>query len=106
MIKLIDLSPINLQECSDCERDTMDWTHGEDHEASMADSELKHLVSRASKVMNMIQPGDELPGWVSAYITLASDYMNSVAQYMDGKMDEKEAEISTELPKFAVFENE
>ena len=106
MFRLIDFFPINLQECSDCERDNMDWTHGHDHEASMADSELRSLVSHASKIMNMVEPGDELPGWVSAYITLAADYMHSVAQYMEGKMHEKEAEMSTDLPTFAVFENE
>lgn len=106
MIKLVDLSPINLQECDDCERDAMDWTHGQDHEASMADSEVRSLISHASKIQNMIEPGDELPGWVSAYITLAADYMHSVAQYMKGKMQEKSAEMPQELPKFAVFENE
>ena len=53
----------------------------EDHESTMARGELKSLISNASKIYSIIEPGTELPGWVSAYITLASDYMNSVAQY-------------------------
>jgi hypothetical protein len=98
MIKLAD-----LLECGGCERQSMDWTHGQDHEASMADSELRDTISNASKIMNMVEPGDELPGWVSAYITLASDYMNSVAQYMEGKMHEKSEEVQA-VPDYAVYE--
>jgi hypothetical protein len=54
----------------------------QDHEATMAKGELKSLISNSSKIYNIIEEGTELPGWVSAYITLASDYMNSVAQYV------------------------
>ena len=102
MIKLTNL----LKECGDCERNSTDYTHGHDHEASMADSELRDMISNASKLQNLIQPGDELPGWVSAYITLASDYMHSVAEYMEGQKAEMEYEEEPELPSFAVFENE
>lgn len=71
--------------CSDCGQPADDndvWGQpSQDHEASMAKGELKDLVSNASKLYNLIQPGTELPGWVSAYITLASDYMHSVTEY-------------------------
>jgi hypothetical protein len=100
MLKLIDL----LRECGDCERTGTDWVGGHDHEASMADAELRDLISNASKLQNMIQPGDELPGWASAYITLAADYMHSVAEYMEGKSAEMNQANSTELPAFAVYE--
>jgi hypothetical protein len=53
-----------------------------DHEASMAKAELRSLVGNAKTLYPMIEHGDELPGWVSSYITLASDYINSVTQYM------------------------
>ncbi len=53
----------------------------EDHESMMAKGELRGMISNASKIYNMIEPGTELPGWVSAYITLANDYIHSVAQY-------------------------
>lgn len=67
-----------------------------DHEASMAKGELRSLVKNAKSIYEKISEGDELPGWVSSYITLASDYMNSVNQYMeqkmhgDGSLDESE----------------
>lgn len=92
------------KECDDCERTGTDWGHGPDHEASMADAELRDLISNASKLQNMIEPGDELPGWASAYITLAADYMHSVAEYMEGKGAEMNQASSTELPAFAVYE--
>jgi len=94
----------NLAECDDCDREGTSWVHGQDHEASMADAELRDLISNASKLQNMIQPGDELPGWASAYITLAADYMHSVAEYMEGKSAEMNQASSTELPAFAVYE--
>jgi len=56
-----------------------------DHEAMMAKAEIRDMVKNAKEVYKMIQPGDELPGWVSAYITLASDYMHSIAEYMTEK---------------------
>lgn len=56
-----------------------------DHEAMMAKGEIRDMVKNAKEVYKMIQPGDELPGWISAYITLASDYMHSIAEYMTEK---------------------
>jgi flagellin-specific chaperone FliS len=54
----------------------------EDHEASMAKAELRDMLMNGAKIYPLIQPGDELPGWVSAYITLASDYIHSIKEYM------------------------
>ena len=83
MIKLKDLLP----ECENCGRD---WNHGHDHEASMAKNELKDMISNASKIDNLVGDSDQLPGWVSAYISLAADYMHSVAEYLAGESTEAE----------------
>ena len=83
MIKLKDLLP----ECENCGRD---WNHGRDHEASMAKNELKDMISNASKIDNLVGDNDQLPGWVSAYISLAADYMHSVAEYLAGESTEAE----------------
>jgi hypothetical protein len=90
----------SLAECDDCDREGTSWVHGQDHEASMADSELRDLISNASKLQNMIEPGDELPGWASAYITLAADYMHSVAEYMEGKSAEMGTDTSNNMPQY------
>jgi hypothetical protein len=42
-----------------------------------------------AKAYKMIQPGTELPGWISAYITLASDYIHSITEYMTEKNNEE-----------------
>jgi hypothetical protein len=85
MLKLRDV----LNECEECGRD---WNHGHDHEASMAHGELKDAISNASKIQNMFGEHDNLPGWVSSYITLASDYLHSVAEYMAGQSQEMSQE--------------
>lgn len=85
MIKLKDL----LKECNECGRD---WNHGHDHEASMAKNELRDTISNASKIDSMVGEGDNLPGWVSAYISLAADYMHSVAEYLAGESSQMQQE--------------
>lgn len=53
-----------------------------DHEARMAKAELRDMVKNAKDIYTMIRDNDEIPGWISAYITLASDYMHSVYEFM------------------------
>ena len=96
MIKLTNL----LKECEQCGRD---WNNGHDHEASMAKNELRDLVSNASKVDNLVQDQDNLPGWVSAYITLAADYMHSVAEYLGGEAAQMGANQEP-TPGYAMYE--
>jgi hypothetical protein len=64
----------------------------EDHEASMAKGELRDMLMNGAKLYQMIKPGENLPGWVSSYITLASDYIHSVSEYMTEKSAEEEYE--------------
>ena len=60
----------------------LSWPPTQDHEATMAKGELRDMIENAAKVYKMIEPNQQLPGWVSAYITLASDYMHSIAEYL------------------------
>lgn len=53
-----------------------------DHEAKMAKAEIRDMLKNGVELYNMIQEGQELPGWVSSYITLSSDYIHSVYEYM------------------------
>ena len=94
MIKLTNL----LRECENCGRD---WNNGHDHEASMAHNEIKDAISNASKIQSLIGDNDNLPGWVSAYITLAADYLHSVAEYMEGQS----SEMQQPTPGYAVYES-
>lgn len=81
--------------CDGCQRSghgaepqEQDFTHGHDHEGSMAVSELKSLQANSSRLINLIGQNAELPGWVSAYISLAADYMNSVSDYLSNEADQ------------------
>lgn len=87
MIKLSEL--LQQAPCNECGRD---WNRGQDHEAPMAKSEIRDAVSNASKIDNLIGQNDNLPGWVSAYITLAADYLHSVAEYMEGQSSQMSQE--------------
>ena len=54
-----------------------------DHEASMAKAEIRDMIKNGAELYKDIQEGQELPGWVSAYITLSSDYIHSVYEWME-----------------------
>jgi hypothetical protein len=55
----------------------------DDHEASMAKSDLRRLHEYSMELDHMIQDGDELEGWVQSKITKAADYIASVKHYLE-----------------------
>jgi len=54
-----------------------------DHEASMARGQLYHIAKDALKLLDMIQKGDNLEGWVASKITKAKENISVVADYME-----------------------
>ena len=64
---------------------TKEFLKEDDHEASMARAELVQIAKNAIALAKIVHEGDDLPGWVSSYITLANDYLNSVHEYMEYK---------------------
>ena len=56
-----------------------------DHEASMAKAELIQIAKNAMSIYKMIQDGDNLEGWISSYITISNDHLNSVQERMEGQ---------------------
>jgi len=71
----------------------------DDHEASMAKAEIKSLIKNATSLHDYNEHHTELPGWMSAYITLASDYINSVTESVEGhdRYDKHEEPAETEI---------
>ncbi len=51
-------------------------------EGKMAKAQAYELMKDAEDVCRMIGEGDNLPEWLEAKITLASDYMNKVKDYL------------------------
>ena len=62
---------------------TNEFLKEDDHEASMARAELMQIAKNAIALAKIVHEGDDLPGWVSSYITLANDHLNSVHEYME-----------------------
>ena len=59
------------------------FTESVDHEAEMARGELLQIAKNAKIIYGIIHRGDELPGWVSSYMTLANDYLKSVVEKLE-----------------------
>ena len=63
-----------------------------DHEYSdphMAVNQLKTIMHNAEELMDMLGDKTELPEWVESKITLAEDYIMTVANYMRSEMHEE-----------------
>ena len=59
-----------------------------DHEVSMAKSQLLSSVKSSKRIAKHLSDKSEeegLPGWVASKLTVAEDYLQSVADYMDGE---------------------
>jgi len=54
----------------------------EEREGKMAKYSAIECAEDAMDIANMIRETDDLPEWLEAKITLASDYMNKVKDYM------------------------
>jgi hypothetical protein len=59
---------------------------GKDHEYEMARSQLKTSATAIKRLMEKLGKGEgNLQAWVQSKLTKASDYIDSVADYMDAK---------------------
>jgi hypothetical protein len=55
----------------------------DDHEGSMAKSDLLSIHKKSGELYNMISEDEELEGWVQAKITKAAEYITSVHNHME-----------------------
>jgi hypothetical protein len=60
-----------------------------DYEGDMARGQLQSIINNAQKVHDMLEDNDNLPEWVQSKITLAEDYISTVANYMMSEIDEE-----------------
>ena len=80
---------------------------GHDKEGKMAKFDAKEACQDAQDVFKMIDEYDDLPEWLEAKITKASDYLNSVKDYLthhhSGKNEVKEdfGMSARQLPTFS-----
>jgi len=79
LVKAVQQRKLDLEK----EAKAKGFTESMDHEASMAKAELLQIAKNAKILFNRIHEGDQLPGWVSSYITLANDHLNSAAENIE-----------------------
>ena len=59
-----------------------------DYEGDMARGQLQSIISNAQRVHDMLEDDTNLAEWVQSKITLAEDYISTVANYMMSEIDE------------------
>jgi hypothetical protein len=79
-----------------------------DQEGDMAKSDLRSIMANAKRVHDMLEDSSNLPEWVQSKITLAEDYISTVANYMTSEMSEEVQQIDEltgkgQLPKIAAY---
>ena len=67
-----------------------------DQEGDMAKSDLRSIMANAKELHDMIDDADNLPEWCQNKITLAEDYISTVANYLTAEMNEEVQSIDEE----------
>ena len=60
-----------------------------DYEGDMAKSDLRSIMHHAKELHDMLDDDTNLAEWCQSKITLAEDYLSTVANYMRSEMDEE-----------------
>lgn len=53
-----------------------------DNEGEMAEGQLTTIIDAAEELLDMIEDEDNLPEWCQSKITKATDYLDSVRDYL------------------------
>jgi len=72
-----------------------------DQEGDMAKSDLRSIIVNAKRLHDMIEDSDNLPEWCQNKITLAEDYISTVANYLTAEMNEDVEQIDEITRKLA-----
>ncbi len=59
-----------------------------DYEGDMAKSQLRSIIANAKQVHDMLKDDTNMAEWVQSKITLAADYVSTVADYMQSEVNE------------------
>ena len=81
------------EEDSYCEEET----DHDDPEGQMAQGDLRSVARNALLIDQLISENSDLPEWVQGKITLASDYLNSVSQYLQHSGKDRDMMFAEEM---------
>jgi hypothetical protein len=73
--------------------DEDDWKQSDD-ESDMAHSQLISIKNNSDKLMNVIDPNEQLDAWVQSKLTKAQDYLQSVYDYLNGEETVEEKKLT------------
>lgn len=59
------------------------------YEGDMTKSDLRSIMANAQKIHDMLEDDTNLPEWVQSKVTLAEDYISTVANYLTAEMNEE-----------------
>lgn len=68
-----------------------------DYEGDMAKNQLQTIIRNAQMLHDMLADETNLPEWVQSKITLAKEYVESAAQYINSEKDQVSASIKPEM---------
>ncbi len=68
----------------------MDMTGEPDYEGGMARNELKTAARDAMALVDRLKESDQLPAWCQSKITMASEYIQTVKEYLESEVDNEE----------------
>jgi len=68
-----------------------------DYEGDMARGQLQSIISNAQRVHDMLEDDTNIAEWVQSKITLAEDYISTVANYMMSEIDEAKTDESRQV---------
>jgi len=71
-----------------------------DDEGRMAKSQLYKMAKYAVKLHGMLDDMEQLPSWLQAKITKASDYMSMVYHYLDYEFARRDGSLMEEVDKY------
>jgi hypothetical protein len=60
-----------------------------DYEGDMAKSQLRSIIANAKQAHDMLKDDTNMAEWVQSKITLAADYISTVADYMQSEVNEE-----------------
>ena len=63
-------------------------------EGRMHRTNLAHLISDATMLLDLFDDETDLPEWLEVKITKASDYINSATRYLSGEKSREQGRLS------------
>jgi len=70
-----------------------------DYEGDMAKSQLRSIIANAKQVHDMLKDDTNMAEWVQSKITLAADYITTVADYMQAEVNEDKNDYQRKIEK-------